>query len=164
MCGRAAVPQKSASISERKLSFPVNSGLRTDAKVGDPPGSSRSEPSRATGAYVVVFPSALTVFLYVSTFDCCSVRRYSTGPIGPVSVFPPGSSSTCPTGRRLFLNVCGCPLIWFTPPTFVTTCGALGGDTFSPRARIITTSTVQKNTSNDPLMNCTHVVDTIPAV
>ena len=36
--------------------------------------------------------------------------------------------------------------------------------TSKPRARIIAVSTVLKTTSSDPLRNCTHVVETIPAV
>ena len=34
----------------------------------------------------------------------------------------------------------------------------------NPRFRIITTKMKQKNTNNDPLMNCTQVVETMPAV
>ena len=36
--------------------------------------------------------------------------------------------------------------------------------TVNPRLRIIDVSTPQKKTRSDPLMNCTQVVDTIPAV
>ena len=52
----------------------------------------------------------------------------------------------------------------------VRTCGArLAGSvlqalTASPRSRISTVSTPQKNTKSEPLMNCTQVVETMPAV
>ena len=91
-------------------------------------------------------------------------------------IVPPGSAVTWPTGRRSRRSAKSgaVPRVWGSPltrirPSFVfSTVWAFSavsrGVTERPRERIWCVRITQKTTSSEPLMNCTQVVLTMPAV
>ena len=139
--------------------------------MNEPPGRSNSPPVRVCGVYVTWLPAASTCRLadHVTTVESSSTERYSSGPSEPVDDRPAyrsGSRRIVPTGRRSCSRDRGRPSTSTVPSgRTVRTCGSrLPVFSARPRPRIPAASTPQNTTSSDPLMNWTHVVETMPAV
>ena len=134
MCGSDAVPQKRREHQREEVEL-VGQRLALDAlEVGVVAGPQHVGPGVGLGEYVTVLLSAASsttgLFCPQARPRCpAACDRNSTGPSGPVSVTPPGSLLTCPTGRRSACPSpvpCGLPLTSFWPSAvMVIVCGAL---------------------------------------
>ena len=165
MCGRLAVPRKSASINDTKSTRSSTLPLRSPLKVGLLPGCRRRSPRISSGAAVLTaVPSAPVVLLvrHAATSLSLKTRRNSIGPSAPVRA-PSVRTSPSASGVAPGTAHAGSPATEPTPRAGASRAGP-GACTSNPRPRISATRIAQSASSRPPLMNCTQVVLTMPAV